>query len=212
MDLRTWKKVLLQWVNECSFIESNYITLEQTDIEGFFTVYVQQAEAETEVAQALQSQLEHPTQSPGGRNTRRPTALQAFIKEIYPEFTLHLDNFGHLVGSDYLYVYTLLLHYTCVKRPSEFFHSICKKLSDATQTCVASFFQQTMDRPQLTRDCLRQAIANVACVIRTTQNSSEVPGGGGGGGVARSAGQYSSASGPETGAEEAARTGPSPGN
>lgn len=67
-------------VNECSFIESNYITLEQTDIEGFFTVYVQQAEAETEVAQALQSQLEHTTQSPTGRTTRRPTALQAFIK------------------------------------------------------------------------------------------------------------------------------------
>ncbi|KAH8419929.1 hypothetical protein KR009_003856, partial [Drosophila setifemur] len=155
MDLRTWKKVLLQWVTECGFMEANYITLEQSDMEAFFAVYTQQAEIHEKVQLALQAQPRSPQK-------RKANALQAFIREIYPEFNAHVDGRGHLVSSEYLYVYTLLLHYTCVKRPSEFFHSICKKLPDVTQNCIASFFQQTMDHPQLTREGLRQAIANVA--------------------------------------------------
>ncbi|XP_017110008.2 rootletin isoform X1 [Drosophila bipectinata] len=174
MDMRTWKKILLQWVTECKFIEESFITLEQTDLEGFYKVYIQHAETESETetetgeAQALQAQLEH-----------KPSTLQDFIKETYPEFTLHLDNYGHVVGSDFIYVYTLLLHYTCVKQPCDFFHSICKKLPDVTQAFVASFFQQAVAKPQLNRECLRQAIANMACVVRTPTMSSEVTSGGG---------------------------------
>ncbi|KAH8274720.1 hypothetical protein KR026_000033 [Drosophila bipectinata] len=172
MDMRTWKKIVLQWVTECKFIEESFITLEQTDLEGFYKVYIQHAETETETetgeAQALQVQLKH-----------KPSTLQDFIKETYPEFILHLDNYGHVVGSDFIYVYSLLLHYSCVKQPCDFFHSICKKLPDVTQAFVASFFQQAVAKPQLNRECLRQAIANMACVVRTPTNSSEVASGGG---------------------------------
>uniref|UniRef100_A0A6P4F2K9 GRIP and coiled-coil domain-containing protein 2 isoform X4 n=1 Tax=Drosophila rhopaloa TaxID=1041015 RepID=A0A6P4F2K9_DRORH len=154
MDLRSWRKVLLQWVSECRFTEANYITLEQTDIEAFFAVFVEKAQVEAVVQEALQAQP---------KNHRSP--LQAFIREIYPEFCAHISGRGKLVESDYLYVYTLLLHYSCVKQPSMFFHSLCKKLPELMQTCIAALFEKTVER-QLTRDYLRQTIANVASVYR----------------------------------------------
>ncbi|XP_070853992.1 uncharacterized protein [Drosophila suzukii] len=44
MDLRSWRKVHIQWVNECRFTEHNFITLEQSDIDAFFSIYVQKAQ------------------------------------------------------------------------------------------------------------------------------------------------------------------------
>ncbi|XP_017129901.2 nuclear mitotic apparatus protein 1 isoform X2 [Drosophila elegans] len=167
MDLRSWRKVLLQWVSECQFIEANYITLEQTDIEAFFAVYVQRAQAEAVVQKALQA-----AQKVQRKKHRSP--LQAFIREIYPEFCAHIGGRGQLVESDYLYVYTLLLHYSCVKQPSVFFHSICKKLPELMQTCIAALLNMTVE-PQLTREFLRQTIANVASVYRLGAQDSPCP-------------------------------------
>ncbi|KAI8034186.1 hypothetical protein M5D96_013037 [Drosophila gunungcola] len=167
MDYRSWRKVLLQWVSECQFIEANYITLEQTDIEAFFAVYVQRAQAEAVVQKALQA-----AQKVQRKKHRSP--LQAFIREIYPEFCAHISGRGQLVESDYLYVYTLLLHYSCVKQPSVFFHSICKKLPELMQTCIAALLNRTVE-PQLTREFLRQTIANVASVYRMGVQDSPCP-------------------------------------
>lgn len=63
-------------------------------------------------------------------------------------------------------MYSLLLHYKCVKQPSASFHSVCKKLPALTQSSICEFFQQTINRP-LTRESLRQAIANVSRVVQT---------------------------------------------
>ncbi|XP_030382275.1 protein MLP1 homolog isoform X2 [Scaptodrosophila lebanonensis] len=157
MDLRSWKKVLLQWVSECSFIEKNYMSIEQTDLEGFFAVYVQN----TQLA------AHGPPQAHNGCN------LQTFLRNIYPDFTPHYDNRGNVMTSDYLYVYTLLMHYACVRCPNEYFHSICKKLPNQIQQCIKGFFEQTVQLPEvpLTRDRLRQVIANVACLFRRSSIS-----------------------------------------
>nr|XP_036676203.1 trichohyalin-like isoform X4 [Drosophila suzukii] len=155
MDLRSWRKVLIQWVIECRFIEHNFITLEQSDLDAFFSIYVQKAQvAPVEDENALPAQ-------PGER--RSP--LLNFLRDHYPEFSAHIDGRGQLVTSDYAYVYTLLLHYSCVKQPSVFIHSICKKLPELVQTCIANFFGQTLEQ-QLTRQFLRQSMNNVAVVYR----------------------------------------------
>ncbi|KAH8362016.1 hypothetical protein KR200_001660, partial [Drosophila serrata] len=187
MNLQSWEKVLLQWVStgmrivQCSrckyvtkyifplqihtfgFTKSKYITLEQTDIDSFFAYYVQKALVEPVpvVEVALQAQ---PTQPPNDASPGKLTPLQAFLGEMYPEFNGHIDSQGRLAGSDYLYVYSLLLHYKCVKQPSASFHSICKKLPVLTQSCICEFFQQTMNK-QLTRENLSQAIAEVRSVF-----------------------------------------------
>ncbi|ALC49286.1 mud [Drosophila busckii] len=72
-----------------------------------------------------------------------------------------MDTNGFLLPTDHIYVYTLLLHYTCVKSPSEYFHSICKNMPDHMQRCFAAFFEQTVNRPELTRNRLCQTIASV---------------------------------------------------
>jgi len=91
--------------------------------------------------------------------------LQNFLRDHYPEFSAHIDGRGQLVTADYVYVYTLLLHYSCVKQPSVFIHSICKKLPELVQTCIANFFGQTLEQ-QLTREFLRQSMNNVAVIYR----------------------------------------------
>ncbi|XP_050741597.1 nuclear mitotic apparatus protein 1 isoform X2 [Drosophila biarmipes] len=155
MDLRSWRKVLIQWVIECHFTEHNFITLEQSDIDAFFAVYVHKAQvAPPEEEDALPAQPEE-----------HRSHLQNFLRDHYPEFSAHIDGHGHLVTADYVYVYTLLLHYACVKQPSVFIHSICKKLPELVQTCIANFFGQTMEQ-QLTRQYLRQAMSNVSVVYR----------------------------------------------
>ncbi|XP_070854006.1 uncharacterized protein [Drosophila suzukii] len=118
MDLRSWRKVLIQWVSsrdpgifaglpdaihlrdfptqviECRFTEHNFITLEQSDIDAFFSIYVQKAQvAPVEEENAL------PTQ-PGEH--RSP--LQNFLRDHYPEFSAHIDGRGQLVTADYVYV------------------------------------------------------------------------------------------------------------
>ncbi|KAH8291226.1 hypothetical protein KR054_009876, partial [Drosophila jambulina] len=183
MDLKSWEKVLLEWIHTFGFSKSDYITLEQTDIDSFFAYYVQKAQVEPVpvVEVALQAQ---PTQhlSPNEASSGKVTPLLAFLGgksnslerlivkpkcffiislEMYPEFNGRIDGRGRLAGSDYLYVYSLLLHYKCVKQPSASFHSICKKLPVLAQSCICEFFQQTMNK-QLTRENLSQAIADVS--------------------------------------------------
>ncbi|XP_070854077.1 ELKS/Rab6-interacting/CAST family member 1-like [Drosophila suzukii] len=92
MDLRSWRKVLIQWVIECRFTEHNFITLEQSDIDAFFSIYVQKAQvAPVEEENVL------PTQ-PGEH--RSP--LQNFLRDHYPEFSAHIDGRGQLVTADYV--------------------------------------------------------------------------------------------------------------
>nr|XP_036676210.1 interaptin-like isoform X2 [Drosophila suzukii] len=155
MDLRSWRKLLIQWVIECRFIEHNFITLEQSDLDTFFSIYVQKVQvAPVEDENALPAQ-------PGER--RSP--LLNFLRDHYPQFSARIDGRGQLVTSDYAYVYTLLLHYSCVKQPSASIHSICKKLPELVQTCIANFFGQTLEQ-QLTRQFIRQSVNNVAVVYR----------------------------------------------
>nr|NP_727770.2 mushroom body defect, isoform F [Drosophila melanogaster]AAF48362.3 mushroom body defect, isoform F [Drosophila melanogaster] len=165
MDTRSWRKVLLQWIGECHFIESNYITLEQSDLDSFFSVFIQKIQ-ETENVKGKNELQDQPTeQSP---------LVQEFLAHNYPEFIAQQDDKEVDLPLDCLYVYTLLLHYSCVKKPSLFFHNICNKLPELTQTCIASFFRETVDR-LLTREYLSQAIANVAVVYRQGVSTSVSP-------------------------------------
>ncbi|KAH8399957.1 hypothetical protein KR215_004716, partial [Drosophila sulfurigaster] len=76
---------------------------------------------------------------------------------------------------DYVYVYTLLMHYTCVQKPNKYFHNICKNLPETVQQCIAEFFKQTVDGLQLTRDCLQQTIANIQIQNDIDEDSFLVP-------------------------------------
>ncbi|KAH8354764.1 hypothetical protein KR084_006734 [Drosophila pseudotakahashii] len=156
MDLRMWRKVLLHWVIECQFIDHNFITLEQSDIEAFFSIYIRNAQAAQEAREE-----EDETEAEQAQPVELRSPLAVFLREHYPEFSAHMNSQGHLVTSDYVFVYTLLLQYSCVKRPSMIFHNICQRLPAPMQNIMANLLDQTTKEPQLTRKNLRQIIANV---------------------------------------------------
>ncbi|KAM8718817.1 hypothetical protein ACLKA7_001515 [Drosophila subpalustris] len=153
MELRAWKMLLLDWVKKCNFegIIGNISSLEDSNIEAFYAVYVQYA-------------------SPVD-NSFALGPLNTFLKDNYPDFLPNLDCDGRVVPADYIFVYTLLMHYTCVQNPSKYFHNICNNLPETVQQCIAAFFEQTVNKPDLTRNFLRQTIINVNDV----ENSFLVP-------------------------------------
>ncbi|XP_070062953.1 putative leucine-rich repeat-containing protein DDB_G0290503 isoform X3 [Drosophila virilis] len=97
--------------------------------------------------------------------------LKTFLRDIYPNFKPRLELDGRIVTADFIYVYTLLMHYTCVQSPSEYFHNICKNLPDNIQQCIATFFQQTIKNPEMTRIRLHETIINIQYI---TENNFSV--------------------------------------
>ncbi|KRF82044.1 putative leucine-rich repeat-containing protein DDB_G0290503 isoform X2 [Drosophila virilis] len=155
MEIRVWKTILLQWVEKCNFIE-NITSLENSDIEAFFAFYAQYAQVKLP---ASPSSVTIPLE-----------LLQTFLRDNYPNFEPRLELDGHIVAADYIYVYTLLMHYTCVQSPSEYFQNICTNLPYNIQQYIAEFFQQTIKKPQMTRDHLHETIVSIPLSVQNKCN------------------------------------------
>ncbi|XP_013118955.2 golgin subfamily B member 1 isoform X1 [Stomoxys calcitrans] len=140
MDMRSWKKVLLQWITECGFMERNYFNIEQSDIDVFYQNFSSQ----------------HPKTSNG-----KYKRISDFLKEFYPQFEAHQDDENCLSSSDYIYIYSILLHFSCVKHPHTIFHEICQRLPIHDQQCIASFFKELLDVESPDKETLRHAIGHV---------------------------------------------------
>ncbi|XP_037938521.1 major antigen isoform X3 [Teleopsis dalmanni] len=151
MDLRLWKKILLQWITECGFTERNFYNLEQSDLEEFFQNFCLNH----------RGTVENDTQN-----------IISFLQEHYPKFNPILDDENLLSSAEYVYVYSLLLHFCCVKDPESYFHEICKKLSEQTQQNIADYFKQLLDCEVITKESLRHAIANVPSITESSPQSS----------------------------------------
>ncbi|XP_064540804.1 kinesin-related protein 4 isoform X3 [Drosophila montana] len=157
MELRVWKTILLQWVQKCNFIE-NITCLENSDIEAFFAFYAQYAQVKLP---ASPSSVAFPL-----------GLLQTFLRDNYPNFEPRLELDGRIVAADYIYVYTLLMHYTCVQSPSEYFQNICTNLPYNIQQYIAEFFQQTIKNPQMTRNHLHKTIARIPVSVQKKSDGS----------------------------------------
>ncbi|XP_067641581.1 early endosome antigen 1 isoform X2 [Eurosta solidaginis] len=142
MDVRNWKKVLMHWVTECGFMAGNYFSLEQTDIDEFYNNF------------RTNHKLLQKTEAKGN--------LLTFLKEQYADYTPHIDDDSIISSTEYIYVYSLLLHFSCVKYPETNFHDICKRLSVNNQRYIAAFFNELIDCQSISRDKLRQAIASTS--------------------------------------------------
>lgn len=88
-----------------------------------------------------------------------------YITDEYSDFDVRLDDDNDICGDEYLFIYTLLLHYSCVKKPCEYFHKLCNGMDARHQVMIASFFKSLMDVKMYTRDDLRKAIYNIGKVL-----------------------------------------------
>uniref|UniRef100_A0A1B0FMC5 Uncharacterized protein n=1 Tax=Glossina morsitans morsitans TaxID=37546 RepID=A0A1B0FMC5_GLOMM len=136
-NIRGWKNILLQWISECGFTELNFFNLEQTDIDMF---YINFSEKHHKIASS------------------NHLKLLDFLKQFYPEFEAQCDDDNILSSGDYIYVYTLLLHFSCVKYPQTFFHDICQKLPISSQQTMALLFLKLLEVEKLNKGNLRNVI------------------------------------------------------
>ncbi|XP_043072034.1 sporulation-specific protein 15 isoform X3 [Drosophila grimshawi] len=160
MELRVWKTLLLQWVQKCNFIE-NISCLEDSDIEAFF-------------ANMQYAGVELATKQPESPLNITPFlgSLKTFLQDNYPDFEPHFEHDGRIANEDYIYVYTLLMHYTCIQSPITYFHNICNDLPKTMQQCIVVFFEQIVNDPELTRNRLRRIIRNIREDAEINTNSS----------------------------------------
>uniref|UniRef100_A0A1A9VRY2 Uncharacterized protein n=1 Tax=Glossina austeni TaxID=7395 RepID=A0A1A9VRY2_GLOAU len=153
MDMRSWKNILLQWISECGFAERNFFNLEQSDIEKFYMNF---------------SKKHHKIAS------GNYPELWDFLQQFYPEFEVNRDDDNGLSSTDYMYVYTLMLHFSCVKHPQTFFHDICQKLPNSSQQSMALFFRELLEVEKLNKENLRHAVAEVIASHASPRSSDSI--------------------------------------
>uniref|UniRef100_A0A0A1XT98 Myosin-7 n=1 Tax=Zeugodacus cucurbitae TaxID=28588 RepID=A0A0A1XT98_ZEUCU len=153
MDVRNWKKVLLHWVTECGFVAANYFSLEQTDIDEFYKNF------------RLNHNLLQKSETEGN--------VISFLKEQYSDYSPLLDAENTISSTEYIYAYSLFLHFSCVKCPETNFHDICKRLSVNNQRNIAAFFNELIDCQSINREKLRQAIAGTSLRSNNSPGTSD---------------------------------------
>lgn len=92
--------------------------------------------------------------------------VYAFLKQRFPHFSFHHFDDDGLCSADFVFVYSLLLHFGCVLSRDVHIQNACKALGEFQQAAVANFFKQFggMKYEAVTRGHLKKAIVDA---IRT---------------------------------------------
>ncbi|XP_055685622.1 golgin subfamily A member 4 isoform X2 [Lutzomyia longipalpis] len=141
MEMAMWKKLMLTWVNASGLLEKPAKFLDQTDLPGFYAEY-----RKLMVRVSIQE-----------------TDIRDFLRVHYPSFRTHLHTLddNEICTTDYVYIYCLLLHFSCVVCKEEIFQSICMKMSSTQQEFIALLFSRLVQSP-ITREMLKIALKETA--------------------------------------------------
>lgn len=83
-----------------------------------------------------------------------------FPSDEYPDFSPHTDDTDNLSTTDYIYVFSLLLHFSCMRKPNVYFHEKCQSLEQRHQIAISDFFKSSQIYNNLfDKSSLRQAIS-----------------------------------------------------
>lgn len=92
--------------------------------------------------------------------------LYAFLKQKFPAFSFHHFDDDGLCSAEFVFIYSLLLHFGCVLSRDVHIQNACKALGEYQQAAVANFFKQFggMKYESVTRVNLKKMIVDA---IRT---------------------------------------------
>lgn len=80
----------------------------------------------------------------------------------YERYEILFDETNNISSQDYVYIFSLLLFYSCVTRVNKFFQQCCESLDSKLQPNVANFFaslkQKIEQKEPLTKETLRSAV------------------------------------------------------
>lgn len=68
------------------------------------------------------------------------------------------DKGRKVCPEDYVYGYSLLMHFSCVKYPESSMQDICKQMQEETQMTIKTFLQNLMDRKSFDRETIKSVI------------------------------------------------------
>lgn len=101
------------------FLQPSFSVLEDSNLEAFFKAY----------------RLKFPS-------TITEDNVYAFLKHRFPKFAFHHFDDDGLCSAEFVFVYSLLLHYGCVQCRDVQIQNACKSLGEYQQAAVANFFKQ----------------------------------------------------------------------
>ncbi|XP_059615140.1 interaptin [Phlebotomus argentipes] len=133
MEMANWTNLIMGWVNTTELVEKPCLFLDQTDLDLFYAEY-----------RKLMIAVTIPERN-----------IRDFIKAQYPAFQIHFFDDNTICSADYMYIYCLLLHYSCVVCKDKKFQSICMKLTGSQQESIASLFSRLGQREDITRASLK---------------------------------------------------------
>ena len=88
--------------------------------------------------------------------------INDFFLEQFPQFKLRLTKDNNIEENDYVFVYSLLFYYSCVKYPDRNMQELCKKLPTKLQQCVAEFFTSLQNSSQFDKETLIRIIIDTS--------------------------------------------------
>lgn len=96
------------------------------------------------------------------------------FSEYYPEFHLKAadNNNGdaRLPEEEYVYVYSLLLHHSCVRYADPEMQSVCSGLLEKYQMIMAKFLEYLIKAVKYTRESIQDAIEEAGKLSKSSSN------------------------------------------
>lgn len=84
----------------------------------------------------------------------------------YAGFAFTTNDDAAISTDDYVHIYSMLLHYSCVRQPDQKMQSICNNMAETYQTLIAKFFNSLLKVENYTRASIQDAIEHAGKSFR----------------------------------------------
>lgn len=92
----------------------------------------------------------------------KPASDLCFLTAHFPNFEVLYDETGNISSQDFVYMFSLLLYYSCVRRVIPFFQKCCENLDMNQQKLIFNFFATLKgsqdSKVPITKEVVRQAV------------------------------------------------------
>ncbi|KAG5668169.1 hypothetical protein PVAND_016119 [Polypedilum vanderplanki] len=149
MDVKQWKIVLLEWIKSSELIDV-FGAIEHVQINEFFYKFYYKLYGKTDL-----------------------NNISNFLKENFPNFEILYDDTNNISSQDYVYIFSLLLYFSCVIKENDFFQKCCRNLNSMHQIAIVSFFEYLRENSSFSKESLRLAIKQIN-LMPSPQKSSNI--------------------------------------
>lgn len=178
MDGLNWRHTLVSWVrnyneiymgsgvfinciictqiNQINFIESPIEDIAHFDVNEFFAKFKEKMQGKVEIKEDLLEFIKRKNFLPV-LHVSIFNVLPSLV-DYYPDFEPQLDETSQIIVHDFMFIYSIFLHFSCVMFPEPFFHSKCISLKPKCQSSIKTFLEIVAKSEKFDRNSLRMAI------------------------------------------------------